>query len=101
MFHTALSTLCFGAIAASQFVPFPTDLKTAKGYAGYNVRYKEVPTGICELDPKVKSYAGYVDVAKDKVPRLKSRKSTSSTNAASPSTSGSLKLVTKTQETLH
>lgn len=29
------------------------------------VRYKEVPTGTCELDPNVKSYSGYVDVAED------------------------------------
>lgn len=29
------------------------------------VRYKEVPTGICELDPNVKSYSGYVDVAEN------------------------------------
>jgi carboxypeptidase D len=33
----------------------------ATGYAGVPVRYKEVPTGICELDPNVKSYTGYVD----------------------------------------
>ena len=48
-----------------QFVPAPTDLKTVKGYSGINVRYKQVPTGICELDPKVKSFAGYADVEKD------------------------------------
>jgi carboxypeptidase D len=29
------------------------------------VRYKEVPTGICELDPSVKSYSGYADVGTD------------------------------------
>jgi carboxypeptidase C (cathepsin A) len=28
------------------------------------VRYKEVPTGICEQDPTVKSYTGNVDVSK-------------------------------------
>lgn len=27
------------------------------------MRYKEVPTGICELTPGVKSYSGYVDIA--------------------------------------
>lgn len=32
---------------------------------GIPVRYKEVPTGICELDPNVKSYSGYVDVAEN------------------------------------
>jgi hypothetical protein len=46
----------------AQFVPAPTDLITTKGYTGVNVRYKQVPTGICELDPKVKSFSGYVDV---------------------------------------
>jgi hypothetical protein len=50
---------------AAQFVPAPTDLITKEGYAGINVRYKEVPTGICELDPDVKSYSGYADVDED------------------------------------
>ncbi|KAL9104024.1 MAG: hypothetical protein Q9163_001002 [Psora crenata] len=50
----------------AQFVPFPSDLTTTKGYAGYNVRWKAVPAGICEFDPEVKSYSGYVDVAPDK-----------------------------------
>jgi hypothetical protein len=49
-------------LVAAQFVPAPTDLITKEGYAGINVRYKEVPTGICELDPNVKSYSGYADV---------------------------------------
>lgn len=48
--------------ASAQFVPAPTDLITKTGYAGINVRYKEVPAGICELDAKVKSYSGYADV---------------------------------------
>jgi hypothetical protein len=48
--------------ANAQFVPAPTDLITKEGYAGINVRYKEVPTGICELDPTVKSFSGYADV---------------------------------------
>ncbi|KAF2145885.1 uncharacterized protein K452DRAFT_219517 [Aplosporella prunicola CBS 121167] len=51
--------------ASAQFVPAPTDLTKKLGYAGINVRYKEVPTGICELDPNVKSYSGYADVAED------------------------------------
>lgn len=51
------------ALAGAQFLPAPTDLKSAKGYANTTVRYKQVPTGICELDPAVKSYSGYVDVA--------------------------------------
>jgi len=48
--------------ALAQFVPAPTDLINATGYAGIPVRYKEVPTGICELDPSVKSYSGYASV---------------------------------------
>ena len=51
--------------ATAQFVPAPTDLITKKGHAGVNVRYKEVPTGICELDPNVKSYSGYADVSEN------------------------------------
>ena len=46
----------------AQFVPEPADLITKKGHAGINVRYKEVPAGICELDPNVKSFSGYADV---------------------------------------
>jgi len=44
--------------AIAQFVPAPTDLIPAVGYAGYPVRYKQVPTGICETVPGVKSYSG-------------------------------------------
>ena len=55
--------LAAGALA--QFVPAPTDLITKEGYANISVRYKEVPAGICELDPSVKSYSGYADVAED------------------------------------
>jgi len=57
---TALA-LC--PVARSQFVTPPKDLKSANGYADITVRYKEVPAGICELDPNVKSYSGYADVA--------------------------------------
>ena len=45
--------------ASAQFVPAPTDLISATGAAGYNVRYKEVPSGICETVEGVKSYSGY------------------------------------------
>lgn len=61
-----LSLLCLAISICGQFIPFPSDLTTTKGYAGFNVRWKEVPAGTCELDSKVKSYAGYVDVAEDK-----------------------------------
>ncbi|KZM24247.1 uncharacterized protein EKO05_0005773 [Ascochyta rabiei] len=61
----ALVPLLAAGLAAAQFVPAPTDLTTKEGYAGVNVRYKQVPEGICELDPNVKSYSGYADVGKD------------------------------------
>ncbi|KAI3336299.1 alpha/beta-hydrolase [Xylariaceae sp. AK1471] len=51
--------------AQAQFVKPPTDLKRVIGHAGIPVRYKEVPTGICELDPDVKSYSGYADVGEN------------------------------------
>ncbi|KAF2493300.1 carboxypeptidase S1 [Lophium mytilinum] len=59
--------LCFSvaSVVVGQFVPAPTDLITKKGYADINVRYKEVPAGICELDPNVKSYSGYADIAEN------------------------------------
>jgi carboxypeptidase D len=50
-------------IANAQFVPAPTDMISTTGYAGISVRYKQVPAGICELDPDVKSYSGYADVS--------------------------------------
>jgi carboxypeptidase C (cathepsin A) len=59
----AAPLLAAGTLA--QFVPAPTDLITKEGYANISVRYKEVPTGICELDPNVKSYSGYADIAED------------------------------------
>lgn len=49
----------------AQFVTPPTDLIEKKGYLDIPVRYKEVPTGICETDPNTKSFSGYVDVAED------------------------------------
>jgi len=47
--------------ASAQFVSPPTDLINATGAAGYNVRYKEVPNGICETIEGVKSYSGYAE----------------------------------------
>ena len=49
----------------SQFIPPPNDLITKEGAAGVPIRYKQVPSDICELDPNVKSYSGYADVAPD------------------------------------
>lgn len=66
--HIHSSILVCSAVLSTtfaQFVPAPVDLITALGYANVSVRYKEVPTGICELDPTVKSYSGYADVSPD------------------------------------
>jgi hypothetical protein len=43
---------------AAQFVPAPTDLIEKLGYANISVRYKEVPTGICEVSPQRNSKDG-------------------------------------------
>ncbi|GAP91086.1 putative serine carboxypeptidase [Rosellinia necatrix] len=61
----ALAALTTINPAQAQFVKPPTDLKRVMGYADIPVRYKEVPTGICELDPNVKSYSGFADVGPD------------------------------------
>lgn len=61
----ATVSLLAASLIAAQFVPAPSDLATKEGYAGINVRYKQVPEGICELDPNVKSYSGYADVGQD------------------------------------
>lgn len=52
-------------LAAAQFVAEPKNFTTATGHAGVNVRYKEVPTGICEQNPDVKSFSGYADVSEN------------------------------------
>ncbi|KAI8180429.1 Carboxypeptidase S1-like protein B [Colletotrichum sp. SAR 10_65] len=62
------ASILFGVVllilsARGQFVAQPADLKTVKGAAGTTVRFKQVPNGICETDPNVKSFAGYVDVS--------------------------------------
>lgn len=68
-------TLLLAGVGATlaQFVSPPTDLINATGYAGYQVRYKEVPKGICELSD-AKSYSGYVDVSSDQVLRSNSQR---------------------------
>ncbi|KAF2860513.1 alpha/beta-hydrolase [Piedraia hortae CBS 480.64] len=50
------------SLGAAQFVPPPTDLIHTKGHK-YDVRYKQVTNGTCELTPGVKSFSGYVDIA--------------------------------------
>lgn len=59
------SLLALAALTSTitaQFVTPPTDLISKKGYLDIPVRYKQVPNGICELTPGVKSYSGYVDI---------------------------------------
>lgn len=65
MFKATVLLLSWAAATSSQFVTPPTDLISTTGYAGYQVRYKEVPAGICEQRSNVKSYSGYVDVSDD------------------------------------
>lgn len=57
-----IASLVLLPLTYSQFVPAPTDLIEKQGHYNQTVRYKEVPEGICELTPGVKSYSGYVDV---------------------------------------
>jgi carboxypeptidase C (cathepsin A) len=67
MFSSIVAAACVLAFASqtaiAQFVPTPTNFTHKTGYAGVPVRYKQVPAGICELDPKVKSFTGYADVS--------------------------------------
>ena len=46
------------SVVSTQLVPAPEDLTLAKGYANYDVRYKQVPDGICETTEGVKSWSG-------------------------------------------
>lgn len=64
-FSSVVLVSAAATVAVAQFVKTPTGFTETKGYLDIPVRYKEVPTGICELDPKVKSYSGYVDVAEN------------------------------------
>jgi len=57
--------LFFVGLAIAQFVAEPSNFTTKAGHAGINVRYKQVPAGICEQDPNVKSYSGFADVAEN------------------------------------
>ncbi|KAK7535668.1 Alpha/Beta hydrolase protein [Phyllosticta citricarpa] len=65
MIKAALTASALLSPAFAQFVSPPKNLTLKQGAASINVRYKEVPTGICELDPNVKSFSGYADVAED------------------------------------
>jgi carboxypeptidase C (cathepsin A) len=59
----SLASLVLLPLTYSQFITAPTNLTETKGYYNQTVRYKQVPEGICELTPGVKSFSGYVDVA--------------------------------------
>ncbi|KAK7524696.1 Alpha/Beta hydrolase protein [Phyllosticta citriasiana] len=65
MIKAALTASALLSPAFAQFVSPPKNLTLKQGAASINVRYKEVPTGICELDPNVKSFSGYADVAEE------------------------------------
>lgn len=39
------------------------DWTNSQGFGNASVRYREVPSKICELEPGVKSYSGYVDIS--------------------------------------
>jgi hypothetical protein len=54
MMFESLLFVATASIAAAQFVPAPTDLISTTGFLDISVRYKQVPTGICELNPNVK-----------------------------------------------
>ncbi|KAK8048111.1 hypothetical protein PG994_009841 [Apiospora phragmitis] len=61
----SLLVSALGLGTQAQFVSPPEHLRMVMGHAGVPVRYKEVEAGICELDPDVKSFLGYADVAED------------------------------------
>lgn len=46
----------------SQFLRPTSNLTKTPGPLNTTVRYKQVPHGVCETTPGVKSYSGYVDV---------------------------------------
>jgi hypothetical protein len=62
--YIKLSVL-FSILCSAQFVRPPLGLTTVKGGAGINVRYKKVPHGVCESNPKVKNLSGYSDIGPD------------------------------------
>lgn len=64
-FAVLCATLLSGVLAKNGFVEPPTGFTTKAGHANTTVRYKSVPAGICETNPSVKSYSGYVDTAEN------------------------------------
>lgn len=65
LLSAVIAAMLLVTLTRAQFVQPPTDLTDAVGYLDIPVRYKEVPTGTCEIDPHVKSFSGYVDVEED------------------------------------
>jgi carboxypeptidase C (cathepsin A) len=61
--RAATASFALLPLALGQFITPPTDLTSVEGFFNQTVRYKEVPEGICELTPGVKSYSGYVDIS--------------------------------------
>jgi carboxypeptidase D len=59
---TALVSFAAFKAAYGGFVTAPTDLTSTTGHYDIPIRYKQVPEGICELTPGVKSYSGYADI---------------------------------------
>ncbi|KAF1817890.1 putative serine carboxypeptidase [Dissoconium aciculare CBS 342.82] len=53
------------AVYSAPLVCTPSDdgFEQGVGYGDVGLRYREVPPGICELDPDVKSYSGYADIS--------------------------------------
>lgn len=50
------------SLATGNSIQKAEDLQLTKGFLDIPVRYKEVPDGVCELTPGVKTYSGYVDI---------------------------------------
>ena len=63
--RVSLLLSCLSALTQCQFIPAPTDLTETTGYLDLPVRYKQVPDGICETTPGVKSFSGYVDIEEE------------------------------------
>lgn len=60
-----LSTLVMSVPTSSYGVNQPSNITKIQGYGDLRLRYREVPSWVCEMTPGVKSYAGYVDISDD------------------------------------
>ena len=60
------SLLSAAGPAVSQFISAPTNLRIAFSHSvNHQIRYKEVPAGICEQRDDIRSISGYVDISAD------------------------------------